>query len=325
VFRPGPASSDAGQFSLGVIDRAGSIQALSPPTGAYEYPRLSPDGKRIAFGSDDGNEAIVWIYDLSGTSQMRRLTLGGRNRIPVWVDADHVAFQSDREGDLGIFWQRADGTTPAERLTKPDAKDVAHLPESMSPDGKTLLFAVSTGPVQYVNSNYSLAMLSLADRKVTPFPGIQSTFPPAAAFSPDGKWVAYTVASAGAITGGTVFAQPFPPTGATYPITKGTGIHPVWSPDGKELVYSPAPGVQMSVSVVTAPAFTFGTPVQLLQPFVERGPGAERPIDFMPDGKHFLGVVATGANAAEKDPSVAREIQVVLNWQEELKRRVPSR
>jgi Tol biopolymer transport system component len=233
VFRPGPASIDAGQFTLGLIDRAGSIEAPSLPPGAYEYPRLSPDGKRIAFGSDDGKDAIVWIYDVAGNSQMRRLTLGGRNRIPVWVDTDHVAFQSDREGDLGIFWQRVDGTTPAARLTTPDRKDAVHLPESMSPDGKTLLFAVSTGPAQFMNSTYSLAMLSLPDRKVTLFPGIQSIAPPAAAFSPDGKWVAYTVATPGAIAGGTVFAQPFPPTGATYQISKGTGIHPVWSPDGR--------------------------------------------------------------------------------------------
>ena len=80
----------------------------------------------------------MWIYDVSGASAMRRLTLGGRNRVPVWsADGQRVAFQSDRDGDLGLFWQRADGTTPAERLTKPD-KDTAHVPESWSPDGKTL-------------------------------------------------------------------------------------------------------------------------------------------------------------------------------------------
>jgi serine/threonine-protein kinase len=324
VFRPGPVSSLAGQYTLGLIDRTGGIQSLNLPAGAYEHPRLSPDAKRIVFGSDDGQDATVWIYDLSGTSQMRRLTLGGRNRIPIWVDNDHVAFQSDREGDLGIFWQRTDGTTPAERLTKPDRKDVAHLPESMSRDGKTLLFAVSTGPIQFANTTYSLAMLSLADRKVSPFPGTESIYPPAATFSPDGKWIAYTVASAGAISGGMVFAQPFPPTGATYPVSKAVGIHPVWSPDGKELIYSPAPGAQVSVSVATVPTFALGNPVRMPQPFVERGPGTERPVDFMADGKHFLGVVPIGSNAPT-DPSAAQEIQVVLNWSEELKRLVQAK
>jgi Tol biopolymer transport system component len=69
---------------------------------------------------------------------IRRLTLAGRNRVPVWSpDGQHVAFQSDREGDLAIFWQRADGTAPAERLTTPD-KDTADVPEFWSPDAKTL-------------------------------------------------------------------------------------------------------------------------------------------------------------------------------------------
>ncbi len=53
----------------------------------------------------------MWIYDLSGASAPRRLTFGGKNRFPIWsADGERVAFQSDREGDLGIFWQRADGT-----------------------------------------------------------------------------------------------------------------------------------------------------------------------------------------------------------------------
>ena len=172
----------------------------------------------------------MWIYDMAGASSARRLTLGGRNRVPVWsADSERVAFQSDREGDRGLFWQRADGTTAAERLTKPD-KDTAHVPESWSPDGKTLLFSVAKG------SSYAVAALSLPDKTVTLFGGIQSPFPPSATFSPDGRWVAYSVGAPGAFAG-SLFVQPFPTTGATYPISKGLGSHPMWSPDGKELFY----------------------------------------------------------------------------------------
>ena len=195
VFVPGPVSTSAAQSDLALVDRNGTPQLLKLPPGPYEYPRLSPDGKRVAFGSDDGKDAIVWIYELSGTSSMRRLTSGGRNRVPVWsADGERVAFQSDRDGDLGIFWQRADGTTAAERLTKPD-KDTAHVPESWSPDGKTLLFSVAKG------SSYAVAAFSLTDKKVTPFGGIQSPFLPAATFSPDGRWVAYSAGEAGAAAG----------------------------------------------------------------------------------------------------------------------------
>ena len=130
VFVPGPASTSSARSDLALVDRNGAVQPLKLPPGAYEYPRLSPDGKRIAVGSDDGKDAIVWIYDVAGASSARQITLGGRNRVPVWsANGERVAFQSDRDGDLGLFWQRADGTTSAERLTKPD-KDTAHVPES---------------------------------------------------------------------------------------------------------------------------------------------------------------------------------------------------
>jgi len=319
VFVPGPASTSSAQFDVALIDRNGTSQPLKLPPGAYEYPRLSPDGKRIAVGTDDGKDAIVWIYDVAGASSARRLTLGGRNRVPVWsADGEHVAFQSDREGDLGLFWQRADGTMAAERLTKPD-KDTAHVPESWSPDGKTLLFSVAKG------SSYAVAALSLPDKKVTPFGGIQSAAPPAASFSPDGKWVAYSVAGPGSPPGGSLFVQPFPTTGATYSISKGSGIHPTWSPDGQELFYGPSAGQFVAVSVTTRPTFTFGNPVLVPRLFfVERGPGFERNNDITLDGKRFLGVVPAGQNTASGAP-MAPQIQVVLNWFEELKARVPTK
>ena len=311
VFIPGPVTPSSGQSDLALIDRTGTVQPLKLPPAPYEYPRLSPDGKRIAGGSDDGKEAIVWIYDLSGATSIRRLTLGGRNRVPVWsADGERVAFQSDREGDLAVWWQRADGTTPAERLTKPD-KDTSHVPESWSPDGRTLLFSVAKG------SSYLLAALAIAEKAMTPFAGVESSIPPGAAFSPEGKWVAYAV---GPASGGSLFVQPFPPTGATYPISKGAGFHPTWAPDGKELVYIPGRAQMAAVSVTTRPAFTFSNPVALPNRSLQRTPTSERNYDIMP-GKRILGVVGVGQNASSAP--AARQIQVVLNWFEELKARVP--
>jgi Tol biopolymer transport system component len=233
----------------------------------------------------------------------------------VWVDNDRVAFQSDREGDLGIFWQRADGTSPPARLTKPDDGDTAHVPESSSPDGKTLLFAVS----KKIRA-YSLASLSLPEKKATPLADIASIFPIAATFSPDGKWLAYTK-SATEVIAPSVFVQPFPPTGGSiYQISKPPGIHPFWSPDGKELIYSAAPGSLVAVRVTTAPAFTFGNPEPVARGFIEYGPTVERDHDMLRDGR-LLGT----ARPASTDAATAQQIQVVLNWFTELQQRVPTR
>jgi Tol biopolymer transport system component len=235
----------------------------------------------------------------------------------VWsADGARLAFQSDRGGDLGIFLQAADGTTLAERLTKPD-KDTAHVPESWSPDGRTLLLSVAKGP------SYSVAALTVNSKELAPFGDIQSPYPPAAAFSPDGKWVAYTASRPGAISA-SVFVQPFPATGATYPISQGNGIHPMWSPDGKELFYGPGTvNSLMTVSVTSRPTFTFGNPVPVPRRFVERGPFFERNSDITPDGKRFLGVVRAGQDT--ESGGLTPQIDVIVNWFEELKQRVPSR
>src|SRR5262249_8087539 len=141
IYVPGPVSPAAADHELVRVDLKGGIEPLKLPRGHYETARVSPDGKRLAFGTEDAKEAIVWLYDLSGTSSMRRLTVGGRNRYLIWsADGTRVAFQSDREGDVSIFWQRADGTGPAERLTTAEPGTI-HVPESWSPSGDRFLFS----------------------------------------------------------------------------------------------------------------------------------------------------------------------------------------
>ena len=104
IYIPGPVSTSSAQSSLALVDRKGGLEPLKLPPGAYEHPRVSPDGTRIVFATDDGKDANVWTYDLSGASAPRRLTFGGKNRFPIWsADGERVAFQSDREGDFGIF------------------------------------------------------------------------------------------------------------------------------------------------------------------------------------------------------------------------------
>jgi len=134
--------------------------------------------------------------------------------------------------------------------------------------------------------------------------------------------VAYSATAPGA-NFGSLFVQPFPTTGATYPISKGGGFHPTWSPDGKELFYLAGVGAGqfVAVSVTTRP--TFGNPVSMPRLFVARGPAFERNYDITLDGKRFLGVVAAGQTAS--GAPAASQIQVVLNWFEELKARVPTK
>jgi Tol biopolymer transport system component len=277
------------------------------------YPRISPDGNRLAVGTDDGKSANVWIYDLSGAGAMRQLTLGGKNRFPVWSpDGQWVAFQSDRDGDLAIFRQRADGGTAAERLTKPD-QGTAHIPESWSPDGRTLSFSEAKG------ETFVLWMLSLPDKKTARFGNVQSTLDPVTSvFSPDGHWIAYTSSDG---DNRTIFVQELAATAIKHPIVKGAW-HPLWSPDGTELFYRVGVSTREEVvKVTTKPSFSVGNPEMVSTGLIRSRGRYPREYDITPDGKRFIGVIAAGQT--QSGARATPQINVVLNWFEELKSRLP--
>ena len=308
VYVPGAVTA---LWDLGVTDRRGEVKPFDLPPGSYEAPRVSPDGKRLAFGTDDGKEAIVWTRDMSGLSPVKKLTYRGNNRFPTWSsDSKSVVFQSDRDGDRGLFWQAVDGGEAA-RLTKPDA-GAAHEPESWY--GDTLLFSVTKG------SDVSLWMLSLKDRKPTPFADVHSSTRTGAVFSPDGRWVAYATTERGITT---IYVRPFPAVaGGIHDLPPGSGQpkHPVWSADSKQLFYNPGPGQFEYVSVTTLPTFAFGNPVALPRPFPGAAPNVRRPYDITTDGR-FVSAIAAGQSASGRPTPL--QIQVVLNWFEELRTRVP--
>ena len=329
VYMPGPVTTGTGSRELAIFDRQGKATALMLPAATFEHVRSSPDGKRVTFFTDDAKETIVWTYELSGARAMQRLTFNGRNEFPIWTaDGQRIAFQSDREGDRGIFWQRADGAGTAERLTTAE-KDTQHVPESWSPKGDGFLFRVTKDGIS------TLAFFSLKDRKATPFANVQSEWPTAAVFSPDGRWVAYEIGKRrdGATSPErAVYVQPFPPTGATYqlPVTvQGAGYrHPLWSPDGKDLFYMIGGNVRLMVAgVTTQPAFAFGNSSSVPKPvyWFDGANDDARFWDVLPDGQHFIAVIAAGSIGQPGETSAAQEYHVVLNWFDELKQRVPTK
>jgi len=311
VYLPGPETT--AQQSLFLIDRNGTAEALKLPPGTDAYPRVSPDGTRLALQTSEANETFISIYDMSGASSVRRLTFGGRNRFPIWSsDSRRVAFQSDRDGDLAIFWQPADGGS-AERLTKAES-GVSHVPESWSPTGDFFLFSTAKG------IEMSLWTYSMRDRNIAPFDDVRSmVFPTDAVFSPDARWVAYQVGER-AVGEGVPYVQPFPPNGAKYEIARRGG-RPVWSRDGKELFFIPAPGQFAVVTVKTQPTFTFSSPMAVHRGFGISDPADQRTVDTTPDGR----IIGLGpSNLGSGGSPALGEIQVVLNWFQEVKARVPT-
>ena len=326
LYIPGP-SGVVNQWRIASADRAGRVTPLDLPVGPYTHVRASRDGGRLAIGTDDGMEAIVWISDLAGTTARRRLTLEGHNRFPIWSpDSQRVAFQSDREGDLAVFTQRVDGTGVVERLTRPGPSE-EHRPMSWSPDGKHLSFSVAK------DSTWSLWTLSMESKRATPYGRVESRNPIESVFSPDGRWLAYGSTPAGrGVFNGSVYIQAFPPSSPPYQVPKletlsSAAFHPLWAPDGSELFYVPttASGRLVAVRVTTQPGITFGNPESLPARVTGgRRNGDPRAHDILPNGR-FIGLVNAAAQDAAGSSSDASQIRVMLNWSEELKVRVPTK
>jgi eukaryotic-like serine/threonine-protein kinase len=319
VYVPGSVSE---RQSLAVIDRQGRAEVLKTSPAAYSAPRVSPDGKRIAVAIEDTlrKGAHIWIYEMSGSASIRQLTLEGQqNRFPVWTaDGERVAFLSDRGGDPAIWWQRADGTGSAERLTQP-MKGESHAPLSWHPREQTLLFVSGKTDVR---ATASLWTYSLADKQARPFAGVTSAQNLSAQFSPDGRWVVYhavvDVPPGGAFGRQWIFVRPYPATDATvYPVAGGT--QPTWGPDGSELFLLRA-ATHFVTRITMRPTFSISEPQQLaVWGAAQTAQTFWRNYDITPDGK-LIAVVS----AVDGEDS-ASQIDVVLNWFEELKRLLPAR
>ena len=126
------------------------------------------------------------------------------------------------------------------------------------------------------------------------------------------------------MTEGTTWVQPFPPDGSQYLIAQKGG-RPLWTRDGKELFYVPAPGSFMVVGVKGAPSFTVTSPVSVPRGFGSATPNLPRPFDIMDDGR-IVGLVTTGqTQSGSPAKAQLQQIHVVLNWFEELKSKVPTK
>ena len=313
IFISGPVSAANPMTGIALLDRKKEmIEPLKVQPKAYAYPRVSPDGTRVALSVDDGGkDANVWIQDLVGSAAPRKLTLGGANRFPIWSeDGNWIAFQSDREGDLGIFRQRTDGTGTVERLTRPE-QGVAHIPDSWQPHTQEFAFTAIKG------GEGTLRIFSIANKKETVLVQMPSAFIARSAFSHDGKWLAYQSNETGT---NQVFVQPFPPTGAKYYVVNGG--HPFWSQNDNELFFNSGPGQWSVVNIKIAPSFSFSVPSLVTNGLGNTSPTRfPRQADILPDGR-LIGVI--DPDQAQTGIPNAPQINVVLNWFEDLRQRMST-
>ncbi len=289
-------------LTLTWVSRNGTEQHLAAPAHNYVIPRLSPDGQRLAVGIEEA-DAQVWIYDLSRDA-LTRLTFEGTGNVdPVWTpDGKRIVFKGSKNR---LFWQSSDGSGAAEELTSSEMSS-NNVPGGWSPDGQELALTQDGAPRK-------IWILPLKDRKPYLFVDTR-TYETSPRFSPDGRWIAYSSNESGRYE---IYVRPYPGPGGKWQISTEGGTEPVWNPKGHELFYRQ--GQKMfAVDYSAEPTFSAGKPKVLFEgPYVQT-PRSFPDYDVSPDGQRFLMLKAPEQGQA---PS---PINVVLNWNDELKQKVSS-
>jgi serine/threonine-protein kinase len=285
------------------VSRGGQEEGppLDPEPQSYEWLYLSPDGRRLAAHVDSEDGFDIWVWDVERGTRTR-LTFDRSSSRPIWTpDGARITFSNARRG---ISSKPADGSGPEEELVSPEGFAIMQ-PSSWSPDGSTLAFV---GVV--VGTSFDIWLFRPeGGRKPEPFLQTPSE-EGGASFSPDGRWLAYHSNESGRSE---VYVVSFPDRAGKWQVSTGGGRDPVWARSGRELFYHNRNQL-LAAPVTTTPRFLVGRPQLLFE-----GPDltlADSGYDASPDGRRFIVVKPVEAQAAA--PS---QIQIVLHWAEELKRR----
>ena len=287
----------------------GSEVVMRADLAAYETPRFSPDGRRIAvsIGTADGKD--IWVQDRSAGT-FTRLTTSGINRAPEWSpDGKRVLFKATQNeertaGNVGrtpILWTPVDGSAKADTLFSADAEVNEAI---LSPDARWLV--LRTAPTgRYPRDIFAVDLTG--DRTLQPMAtGPSSEQMPR--LSPDGKWLAYQSDQSGR---GEVYVRPFPGDGARVQVSNDGGGEPMWDRAGRTVFYR-APNGITAVSVTPGAEFSVGGRTLVLATTDPADP-THQSYDVAPDGQHFLLLRRAGGEATAI---------VVHNWRRELREKM---
>ena len=270
------------------VDPTGAEHVVAGPPRVFQNPRVSPDGRQIAFAAN----GTVWTMDpvRGGVTRVTPNSTDVTMGFPVWSSDSARIFLRSRDG---IIEQRADAEGTPRPIKDTNAAD---YPSSVTPDGKTLLFlrirAETAGDIYTAN----IATGELKPIVATP------AYEGAPQVSPDGKWLAYVSNHSGPME---VYLRLLDGADRRWAVSSGGGLHPLWSRDGRQIYYRFGQKL-LSVDVMTTPEVRLGTPRVLLERRYEFGVNLTFPnYSLSHDGRQFLMV---------KSIEGSSHFNLVINW-----------
>jgi Tol biopolymer transport system component len=283
------------------FDRRGTPGELLGPPGYFYDPALSADGTQVAVSrSEQANyfQADIWVFNLAARGRESRLSFTD-GHAPVWsADGTTVYYDQSVGAEKFLVAKPASGVGGEQRiLTVPKSFAI-----SDSSPREPLLAVEGSTPA----GAYKLWLLPLASGAgLRPFqqssPGSQGH----AAFSPDGRLVAYTSDEAGEPQ---VYVQSVDGAGR-WQVTSEGGDLARWRADGKELYYVGLDRVLRAVAVTSLVPFASGDTQTLFALRVPSLAITSQRSYYLPsaDGQRFL---VNGVSGTAVEPG----IEVTLDW-----------
>jgi Tol biopolymer transport system component len=250
----------------------------------------------------------IWAYNLQRPT-LTRLTFDKTNFLPIWsADGKRLFFTSAssvvESQNLGIRSLAADSSSPAVTVIPSDGS--GQLLTSVSPDGKLMIG--TRGRPRDLSPNFGGSQIWVQPQGGKPQVFLESRFTKTEPqFSADGRWIAFQSNDTGKDE---IYVVPYPGPGGKSQVSIDGGRYPRWAHNGRELFFRSGDKM-MVVDVETGATFRAGTPKMLFEK-----PGT---YDVSADGKRFLMIKPD--TGAQGQPG---EMQIVVNWFEEVGRRAPS-
>jgi Tol biopolymer transport system component len=290
------------------FDRTGKELGRLGSHQAYRDASLSPDGRRVAgFLREPDESGDLWLIDVN-RDVASRFTFRHEATVlnPIWSpDGNRIVYGAQSANSImRLFLRAADGNGSDEPLV---VTGVLSAPTDWSADGRFIAFEKRSEKT----GKRDLWLLPITgDRK--PVPYLETPFDKfQGQFSPDGRWMAYVSDESGRWE---IYLQPIPATGGKWLVSNTGGTQPRWRRDGKELFYLSSELKITSVEVNLGKTPELSAPRALFPArIVQNGIGTDEFV-VSPDGQRFLATAATTSTAAQP-------LTVVLNWQEEAKKK----
>jgi serine/threonine-protein kinase len=300
--------------SLVWVDRQGHEDPIDAPARPYVYARLSPDGTRVALDVRD-QDADIWIWNLERGGLSRLTNTRVLETSPLWTpDSRRIVYGSQRDGSANLYWQSADGSGSAERLTTSSNNQV---PTGVSADGRDVLYYEA---MPQTDLDVMVMHLDGQRRSDTV---LGTTFRETnAVFSPNNRWIAYESNESGSFD---VYVRPFPDVNRQrVQISTSGGHQPLWAHSGRELFYLNERNELMVTAVEAIDSLKAGVPVKVLgaKYFGGGGGAGARTYDVSRDDRRFLMIKGPPDDIGAQAP---KDMVVIVNWVEELKERLGAK